>query len=131
RMNRRRVRWPLLLLLTTSLTISARAAEPPFDWQPATPASEGLSPARLDAFRDNLAKHGTRALLVIRHDKIVCEWHAEGPTPHKIQGTASLAKSLIGGISLAVAMSDGRLRPDDLASTFIPEWKADPRKSSI
>ena len=50
----------------------------PFDWRPATPASQGLSPDRLNAFRDNLAKHGTRALLFIRHDQVVCEWYADG-----------------------------------------------------
>lgn len=130
-MNPRRAsRW-LCVALTTLLATSTLADAPPFDWRPATPASQGLSPDRLDAFRDNLAKHGTLALLVTRHDQVVCEWYADGVAADKIQGTASLAKSLIGGMSLAVAMTEGRLRADDLASDFIPEWKADPRKSKI
>src|SRR3954471_2369218 len=98
-------RWFCILLTALLAAPAAFADTPPFDWRPATPASQGLSADRLDTFRDNLAKHGTRALLVIRHDQIVCEWYADGVAPDKIQGTASLAKSLIGGMSLAAAMT--------------------------
>jgi CubicO group peptidase (beta-lactamase class C family) len=116
------------LLLIASIV---RADAAPFEWRAADPASQGFSPEKLTAFRDHLAKLGTRALLVIRHDRVVCEWYADGVTPEKPQGTASLAKSLVGGMSLALAITDGRLRPDDLASDYIPEWKSDPRKSKI
>src|SRR4051812_8783962 len=101
-----RAPWAFLVVFTLLFPTAALADAPPFDFRPATPASQGLFPDRLDAFRDNLAKHGTRALLVIRHDQVVCEWYADGVAPDKVQGTASLAKSLIGGMSLAVAMTD-------------------------
>jgi CubicO group peptidase (beta-lactamase class C family) len=42
-----------------------------------------------------------------------------------------LAKALVGGISLAVAMSDGRISPDDLASKYITPWRVDRLKSKI
>ena len=42
-----------------------------------------------------------------------------------------MAKALVGGVSLAVAMSDGRISPDDLASKYIPGWSEDPLKSKI
>jgi CubicO group peptidase (beta-lactamase class C family) len=32
---------------------------------------------------------------------------------------------------LLVALSDGRVKPDDLAAKYIPRWKDDPRKSRI
>src|SRR5262245_22471704 len=102
-----------------------------FEWQTATPDSQGMSQAKLDALKENMAAHRTAALLVIRNDKIVYEWYAEGPGPKKLQGTASLAKAIVGGLSLAVAMTDGRISLDDPVSKFVPQWKADPRKAKI
>jgi CubicO group peptidase (beta-lactamase class C family) len=122
-------RHALIIVLVTALR--AFAADAPFDFRDAPPASQGLSAERLTAWRDALSRRGTRALLVIRHDRVVLEWYADGVTADKPQGTASLAKSLIGGMSLALAMTDGRLSPDDPASKFVPEWKADARKARI
>ena len=76
----------------------AGAVETDFQWQTAEPQAHGLSPAKLDALRDDLARRGTVALLVIRHDRIVYEWYAPGVAPDKPQGTASLAKALVGGM---------------------------------
>ena len=101
------------------------------DWPVADPRSQGFDPARLDAFQKDAAAHNTRALLIARNGKIVLEWYAAGAGPDVRQGTASLAKALIGGMSLLVAMNDGRIQPDDLASKFIPRWKNDLRKGRI
>jgi len=103
----------------------------PFEWQKATPESQGLSGQKLDALKDELARRRTRVLLVIRNDKIVYEWYAEGNNQAKTQGTASLAKALVGGLSLGVAVSDGRIQLDDLAMKYIPVWKDDAKKSTI
>jgi CubicO group peptidase (beta-lactamase class C family) len=102
-----------------------------FDWKKETPESQGFSREKLDALKDELAKRKTRAFLVIRNDKIVYEWYAEGNDAAKLQGTASLAKALVGGMSLGVAISDGRIKLDDPAAKYIPEWKNDPKKSKI
>ena len=69
-----------------------------------------MSSGKLDTLRDELVKRGTRAWLVIRNDRIVDEWYAEGQEGKK-QGTASLAKALVGGVSLGVAISDGQIAP--------------------
>jgi CubicO group peptidase (beta-lactamase class C family) len=119
----------LSLLLLSPGALAADA--PPFEWREATPAESGMSAERIEVLRASLAAKGTRALLIIRHDRIVCEWYAAGTTVDKPQGTASLAKSLVGGMSLAVALSDGKLHADDRVATFVPEWAADPRKSQI
>src|SRR4051812_9888644 len=79
-----------------------------FEWRTATPESQGMSPTQLEAIRERMAAKKTRAFLVIRNDHIVCEWYASGVAPTTKQGTASLAKALVGGMSLAVAMQDGR-----------------------
>src|SRR2546426_6758697 len=42
-----------------------------------------------------------------------------------------MAKALVGGLSLMMAMSDGRIKPDDLASKYLPGWRDDPQKRGI
>lgn len=102
-----------------------------FPWPTAPPEQHGFSGARLEALKDRLAARNTKALLVIRHGKIVYEWYAPDSGPDRPQGTASLAKALVGGMSLLVALSDGRIAPDDPAWKYIPAWKQDPRRSRI
>jgi len=102
-----------------------------FEWEIVTPESQGMSSKNLDALKEDLAAKKTRAFLVIRNDKIVYEWYAANHSEKVKHGTASLAKAIVGGLSLAVAMTDGRLKLDDQVSKFIPQWKNDPLKSRI
>lgn len=111
------------------LTADVEAAD--FAWETVDPASQGLSKEKLDGLRDDLARNGTQTFLVIRHDKIVYEWYSRDFGPEKVHGTASLAKAVVGGMSLAVAMQDGRIKPGDRATKYIPQWREDPRKSKI
>jgi hypothetical protein len=85
-----------------------------------TPERLGMSRAALNAWKDRLAALKTTALLVIRHDKIVYEWYAEGHGPDRKQGTASLAKAIVGGTSLMVALED-RFACDGPAKRIGPE----------
>src|SRR5262249_34253946 len=121
-----RVRCAHFVLL---LAVACRAAD--FSWATVTPAQEGFSETRLNAAKDRLAAHKTRAFLVLRHDRIVYEWYAPGSGPETLQGTASLAKALVGGMSLLAALDSGRIALDDLASKYIPAWKNDPLKRRI
>src|SRR5437660_7586766 len=112
------------LAISMSLTLAGMgvgrpAGTKPFEWQSAAPESQGLSSPKLDALRDELARRRTRAFLVIRNDKLVYEWYAKGVAAETKQGTASLAKAVVAGLSLAVAMTDGRIGLDDPASKFI------------
>lgn len=118
--------FPIFLLLAA---VPVTAAE--FDWKVARPEAVGMSAERLDALQKDLAGRGTKALLVIRRDTIVLEWYADGVTAKTKQGTASLAKSLVGGMSLAAAMTDGHITPDTPAASLVPAWKDDPRKAKI
>jgi CubicO group peptidase (beta-lactamase class C family) len=101
------------------------------DWPTATQESQGMSSARLDLIKDRLAAKKTRAFLVVRNDHLVYEWYGPGVTATTKQGTASLAKALAGGMSLVVAITDGKISIDDPAARFVPQWKSDPRKSKI
>jgi CubicO group peptidase (beta-lactamase class C family) len=90
-----------------------------------------MSREKLQALLTSMQAKKTSALLVIRNDKIVCEWYAPGHDAQRRQGTASLAKALFGGLSLAVAITDGKLSLDDPAARFITSWNHDPRKAHI
>jgi CubicO group peptidase (beta-lactamase class C family) len=102
-----------------------------FEWVKESPESQGMSTPKLDAFRNMLANRGTKAFLVIRHDKIVYEWYSPDHGTDKTHGTASLAKALVGGMSLTLALNDGLMNIDDLAYKYIPSWKDHPEKSKI
>ncbi|MCX6904672.1 MAG: serine hydrolase [Verrucomicrobia bacterium] len=128
--NRSWASWAGLAFLTIQVTALAAAGVDAL-WQTAKPESQGFSSAKLEAMRADLAKRRTRALLVIRNDTIVCEWYAPDVAANTKLGTASLAKAVVGGLSLAVALNDGRLTLDDPAAKFIPQWRGDPRKSRI
>jgi CubicO group peptidase (beta-lactamase class C family) len=85
----------------------------------------------LNSFRDNLAAHHTTGILVIQHGRTLLEWYAPGWSADRPHGTASMAKALVGGMSLALAMNDGRISPDDRASKYISAWRDNPRKNKI
>lgn len=85
-----------------------------------------MSGEKLHALAERMQAQRTHALLIVRNDKIVYEWYAPGHDADRRQGTASLAKALIGGLSLAVALTDGKLRLDDPASRG-RDGRPDPR----
>ncbi len=122
---------PLTAALAAVLVLGSPAAAEPFEWQTATPATHGMSAAKLDALRDELARRKTRAFLVIREDRVVYEWYAAGTAADAKQGTASLAKAVVGGLSLGVSLTDGRVRLDDPAAKYVPEWTSDPKKAKV
>ncbi|MCI0723306.1 MAG: beta-lactamase family protein, partial [Acidobacteria bacterium] len=93
--------------------------------------SQGMSSLKLDALKDSLAARKTKAFLVIRNDQIIYEWYAAGHSATATHYTASMAKAIVGGLSLGVAVSDGRIALDDKAAKYIPQWKNDSRKSRI
>ena len=97
----------------------------------ATPESQGMSSAKLNAMKGNLAVRKTTGLLIIRNDKIVYEWYAEGNSAATKHFTASMAKAIVAGVGVGVALSDGRLALDDPASKYIAQWRNDPKKSKI
>ena len=107
--------------------------QPPSTGNPPPPEDQGMSRAGLNALQNGLAEKGTKALLVIRNDHIVHEWYLSD----EIAGghghyTASMAKALVGGVCLAVAISDGRIAGlDDRAAQYVPRWQDDLKKSKI
>ncbi|MBI4904839.1 MAG: serine hydrolase [Acidobacteria bacterium] len=113
------------------LVLAAVPASGQLEWKTLSPEAAGLDRAKLDAWSASLRARKTSGLLVIRRGAIVHEWYDTGWGPDRVHGTASMAKALVGGMSLLVVMHDGLIGADDLASKYIPAWKNDPRKSKI
>ena len=103
-----------------------------FQWMEGEPEEVGMSSGRLEEIcRAMRERSKLDALLVIRHDTIVYEWYAKGYGRHVPHYTASLAKALVGGITLIMALGDGKLKLEDPAWKFVPQWRDDPLKSKI
>ncbi len=87
---------------------------------------------KLDNMTNDLAEKGTKKLMIIKNDKIVYEWFAPG-WEDSVKGhyTASLAKAVVGGMSLLAAIDDGYIHLDDAACQYVPSWKTDGIKSKI
>ena len=117
--------------LTLVLAGLAHTAKGAFEWHNATPESRKLSTVAIDEFKALQAQHGTTAFLLIADDRIVYEWYAHGHAAAERHYTASMAKALVGGMAVAVALDDGRLSLDDPAAKFIPQWRDDPAKARI
>ena len=100
-------------------------------WSTAAPEAVGLDADQLEAAWQNLAQRNTNAFLVVRRGQLVFERYSDKWSADKPHYTASLAKALVGGLSLGLALDDGLLKADDLAADFIPQWREDPQKSKI
>ncbi len=102
-----------------------------FKWLTATPESQGFDRAKLDTLIDVLASRSTKALLIVRNDRLVTEWYAPGTYATQRQSLASAAKGIVGGMALLVGLNDGRIGPEDLASKYIGSWSNDSLKHKI
>ncbi|MHC4118495.1 MAG: serine hydrolase domain-containing protein [Planctomycetota bacterium] len=120
-----------IVIAFVCLNIAASCPAAQFEWKIDRPETHGFSGEKLDGLTGSLAAKNTKALLIVRHDRIVCEWYAKGHGPDKKHYTASLAKALVGGMSLLVALNDGLVDADDPACKYVPQWKGDPVKSTI
>jgi len=118
-----------LFVLVLSIKLSVRAES--FEWIHETPERCGLDSTKLEIMCRELAERGTKALFVARRDKVVYEWYSADHGPGKRHYTASLAKALVGGMSLLVALNDGLMGVDDPAYKYIPAWRKDPLKRQI
>ena len=112
------------------LAVVSVSAQQPFEWQTATPESQGMSAAALDALQDRLAKT-SKALLVVRNDRVVREWYSADHSASARHYTASMAKAIVAGMAFAVALTDKSVAMDDKVAAYVPQWKNDPRKARI
>jgi CubicO group peptidase (beta-lactamase class C family) len=85
----------------------------------------------LTELRDDLAQRGTTGLLVQRGDETLLEWYADGWSAERPHYTASLAKAVVGGTSLILALQDALMGVDDPAVRYVPQWRGVPLKEDV
>jgi CubicO group peptidase (beta-lactamase class C family) len=98
------------------------------DWAISTPEQEGLSTAGLDKLKTLFAEKKTQAALVIRHGKIVAEWYWDNKDQNTRFQAFSVTKS-IASTAIGMLVKDRKVKLEQSASDFIPEWKGDDRKA--
>ncbi|MDR6550076.1 serine hydrolase [Paenibacillus qinlingensis] len=95
------------------------------------PHHQGMNTQLIDSYANQLMKMNTKALLIMRNNKLIKECYSDDYGPEIPHYTASLAKTIVGGLALAVAVTEGYIAYQDLACTYIPSWQRDPLKSKI
>ena len=89
-----------------------------------------IAAANLSSLADYQKNTGGRSLYILQNGKVIFEQYDNGGSASQQQILASGTKSF-NGIVAAAAITDGLITFDDRASTYITEWKTDPRKSRI
>jgi len=120
-----------ILCLLVLLSGASAGGSESWRWRRASPESQEMSSRKLEAMRKVLEQRGTKTLLIVRNDRIVYEWYARGYSRSTKHYTASLAKALVGGMSLLVALNDGRIAVDDPAEKYVRQWKGDKTRQGI
>jgi CubicO group peptidase (beta-lactamase class C family) len=87
-----------------------------------SPASVGLSAARLDQIAARARAGKSNCLVVVRDGKLAGEWYFNGTGPNTAQEVYSATKSFASTL-VGIAQDDGDLRIADSASRWIPQWR--------
>ena len=105
------------------LFVQRKAVFPTERWEQATPESQGLDEARLEAaveyLRENSGPDGVNELLIIRNGYIV--W--KGPKVDKVHGIWSCTKSFTSTV-LGLLIEEGKATLDTRAKDVVPEMAA-------
>ena len=110
----------LLVLLSV---IPARA-----EWPTARPADMALEAAILDGeLAGLLGSNKTGAAVLVVKGKLVWEHYWDGFGPHSRFDTYSAGKAYT-ATAIGLLMDDGKVRVDDPASKYLPEWAGDDRR---
>jgi CubicO group peptidase (beta-lactamase class C family) len=123
-----------------------------YDWDRATPESQGIDGARLDTLRQDLEAKNTSVFLVVRNGQIVYEWYQQKPfsgsplqkfknllrrtlprwkPEYQRNNLGAMAKLLTSSLVLMTAVEDRNIHLDDPGWKYIPAWKDDPVRSGI
>jgi CubicO group peptidase (beta-lactamase class C family) len=114
-----------IALPASASALSAGAATPESTWQRVSPASVGLSAAKLNAIAAQARRGKSNCLVVVRDGKLAGEWYFNGTGPNTTQDVFSATKSFASTL-VGIAQDDGDLRIGDSASRWIAPWRGTP-----
>lgn len=107
----------IVLLLTCVLPMVAQTGDLPRS----TPEAEGVSPELLNSFYHritSLPDVDIHHMMVLRHDKVIGEWHAAPYQAEQLHMLYSASKTVT-GLAVGLAVDDGLLKVDDKVSKFL------------
>ncbi len=114
---------------TAAPTAIENPVYPGADWETSSPEAEGMAAAPLEDINSYCVDHGCRAVVVLRHGKIVWERYWNGWTQASTDNSWSMAKSVVSAL-VGIAINEGKIKGlDEPAADFIPEWKGSPREA--
>jgi len=131
RRSRPSLRWVVLRLLALLTPVACSRARSEVAWPVGDAVRAGLDTAELHLLQEELARRGTTALLIALDGRLVVEWYGPGHHSRERLWGASLAKSMVGGLSLVLALQERRLLLGDTAAKWIPDWQDDSARAAI
>jgi len=123
-------------LVATAAVVSAEgtpggastAAQRSSAWTKVSPASVGLSAAKLEQMAATAKRGKSNCLVVVRYGKLAGEWYFNGTTPDTTQDIYSATKSVTSTL-IGIAEGDGDLNIAESASKWIPSWQGTPAQA--
>jgi CubicO group peptidase (beta-lactamase class C family) len=113
--------------LPTAPAVS-NAVFPGADWETSSPEAEGMEAAPLENIDPYCVEHGCRAVVVVRHGRIVWERYWGGWNEASTDNSWSMAKSVTSAL-VGIAIDEGKINGlDESAVDFIPEWRGSNRE---
>ncbi|HEY3723141.1 MAG TPA: serine hydrolase [Acidimicrobiia bacterium] len=110
---------------TPATTRTPRAPVPGTTWSTTSPGAVGLDAQKLDEIGQVAEQGKSNCFVVVRDGKVAHEQYFRGTNAASAQDIYSATKSITSTL-VGIAADDGRLRIDDSASKWIPEWKGTP-----
>jgi len=115
---------PTVVVFTVLCAIETATQAQQFEWERASPASQGMNESKLQQARE-YALTGGGSGYIIRHAKLVMSWG----DPKKRYDLKSTTKS-IGATALGLAIMDGKIRLTDKARKYHPTLAAPPASNA-
>jgi CubicO group peptidase (beta-lactamase class C family) len=86
-----------------------------------SPQAEGIDQASLDRLLDAAKQASSSSVVILRHGRVVLEWHADGFSQHTETMSATKA---VASLAVGALMQDGKITSIDAPmTTWFPEWK--------
>ncbi len=115
--------YVLLLSVCDHAAIADELVFPGKSWEQATPESQGVDAAKLQAAVDYLANaagaEGVRRMVIVRHGRMI--WR--GPEADRVQGIWSITKAFT-STAQGLLIEDGKCTLDTLAQDYDPALAA-------
>jgi len=101
---------------------------PGADWETSSPEAEGMEAAPLENIDAYCVEHKCRAVVIVRHGRIVWERYWGGWNEASTDNSWSMAKSVTSAL-VGIAIDEGKIKGlDESAADFIPEWRGTSRE---